>query len=46
MANEDKLYPEITIPSRLLELVRQTKRYSICEAQPGQFDVIDNRYLL
>jgi hypothetical protein len=32
--------------SRLLELVRQTTRYSICEVEPGQFEVIDNRYLL
>jgi hypothetical protein len=30
----------------LLELVRRTKRYGICERQPGEFEVIDNRYLL
>jgi hypothetical protein len=32
--------------SPLLELVRQTKRYAICEVEPGIFEVIDNRYLL
>ena len=31
---------------RLLELVRRTKRYGICECQPGQFEVMDERYLL
>jgi hypothetical protein len=32
--------------SPLLELARQTKRYGICERQLGEFEVIDNRYLL
>ena len=32
--------------SRLLELVRLTRRYSICEVEPGLFEVIDDRYLL
>lgn len=32
--------------SPLLELARQTKRYGICERQPGEFEVFDNRYLL
>jgi len=32
--------------SELLELVRRTKRYDICERQLGEFEVIDNRYLL
>jgi hypothetical protein len=32
--------------SPLIELVRQTKRYSLCEVARGQFEVIDNRYLL
>ena len=30
----------------LLELVRRTKRYSICEVEPGQFEVSDECYLL
>jgi hypothetical protein len=30
----------------LLALARRTKRYSICDSQPGEFEVIDNRYLL
>jgi hypothetical protein len=38
MPSEDK--------SRLLELVRRTRRYSICEYQPGQFEIMDDRYLL
>jgi hypothetical protein len=37
---------ELTHLEGLLELVRRTKRYSICEVQPGQFELIDNRYLL
>jgi hypothetical protein len=32
--------------SRLLELVRQTNRYDICEVEPGHYEVRDNRYLL
>jgi hypothetical protein len=36
----------IDFDSPLLALVRRTKRYSICERQPGDFEVIDNRYLL
>jgi hypothetical protein len=32
--------------SPLFELARQTKRYGIFERQPGEFEVIDNRYLL
>jgi len=31
---------------RLLKLVRQTKRYSICEFEPGQARVYDDRRLL
>ena len=30
----------------MLELVRRTKRYGICERQPGKFEVVDDRYLL
>lgn len=30
----------------LLALARRTKRYSICDSQPGEFEVIDERYLL
>jgi hypothetical protein len=30
----------------LLALARRTKRYSICDSQPGEFEVIDDRYLL
>jgi hypothetical protein len=46
MSVEDELYSTSPAVSRLLELVRQTKRYGICERQPGQFEVIDERYLL
>jgi len=42
----DKRYAESSARSRLLELVRQTKRYSICEIKTDQFEVIDDRYLL
>jgi hypothetical protein len=30
----------------LLELARQTARYSICECKPSEYEVIDERYLL
>ena len=46
MPSEDKLFTELTVPCRLLELARQTKRYSIRERQPGQLEVIDERHLL
>ena len=36
----------IDLDSPLLELVRRTKRYSICEVEPGMFEVIDDRCLL
>jgi len=38
----DKRYAESSARSRLLELVRQTKRYSICEIKTDQFEVIDD----
>ena len=31
---------------RLCELARQTKRYRICDVEPGRFEVIDDRYRL
>ena len=37
---------ELTHQEGLLELVRRTKRYSICEVEPGRFEVSDERYLL
>ncbi len=46
MTIADKRYAESSACSRLLELVRQTKRYSICEIKVDQFEVIDDRYLL
>jgi hypothetical protein len=36
----------LSYDSPFLALVRQTKRYSICEVEPGMFEVIDQRYLL
>jgi hypothetical protein len=30
----------------LLKLLRETKRYSICEREPGEFDLYDDRHLL
>ena len=39
-------YFESRACSRLLELARQTKRYSICVLEPDQFEVFDDRYLL
>ena len=36
----------MTVPHGLLDLARRTKRYGIWERQPGQFEVIDERYLL
>src|SRR5689334_9741344 len=32
--------------SRLLNLVRHTNRYRVCEYETGQFEVRDDRYLL
>jgi hypothetical protein len=46
MATQGKAHASSCGLSRLLELVRLTKRYSICEREPGQFEVIDDRYLL
>ena len=42
----DKRYPASSASFRLFELVRETKRYNICERDPGQFEIIDERYLL
>jgi hypothetical protein len=42
----DDRYSESSTLDRLLELVRKTKRYSICEVEQGRFEVIDNRCLL
>jgi hypothetical protein len=30
----------------LRALARRTNRYSLCDSQPGEFDVVDERYLL
>jgi hypothetical protein len=45
MPNEKKLETDLKL-SRLLELVRQTTRYSISVIAPDQVEVIDERYLL
>jgi hypothetical protein len=42
----DERFSESPAFSRLLELVRRTKRYSLREVEPGKFEVIDDRYLL
>jgi hypothetical protein len=40
----DERFSQSPAHLRLCELARQTKRYSICDVEPGRFEVIDNRY--
>jgi hypothetical protein len=46
MTIENESWHESPSFSRLDELAWQTKRYSIREIDPGQFEVMDNRHLL